>query len=316
MGKEHQIPLFPLPEEPSREVPKASSLSAHSPLALAMEGFQEYMVQQEFTENTIKSFLGDLRILGQYVGAEKEIGRISTKDLNDFLTYLLRGRGVPCTSKSYARRVTTLKVFFGWLAREGIIPQDPAAPIVHRPASSPLPRILYDDQVERVLQVTETMMRDPEDPDPRPHLLVTLLLETGIKKAECMRIELADIDTSDPAQPVLYVRYANPRMRYKERKLRLPRGWPTTLRFYRERYQPKKRLFECTARNLEYVLANVAKRAGLPAGLSFEMLRMTCAVREYKKGMEPDKLRKKLGLSPITWQEMLEKIERLVEPAL
>ncbi len=111
----------------------ASSLTARSPLSKAIDKFHEYMILQSFTENTIKSFLGDLRILTGHLGADKPVGEIATKDLNDFLLYLLYYRGKPCSPKSYARRVTTLKVFFGWLTEAGVLPRDPAAAVVHRP---------------------------------------------------------------------------------------------------------------------------------------------------------------------------------------
>jgi len=63
-------------------------------------------------------------------------------------------------------------------------------------------------------------------------------------------------------------------------------------------------------------LANVARQAELPRGLSFEMLRWTCAVRDYRAGMPADKLRQKLGVSKITWREIGIKIARLAGPAL
>jgi integrase/recombinase XerD len=275
-----------------------------------MEAFQTYMQQRDFSPHTVQAFNSDLRMLEQFVGPGRAIGRISTHDLNAFLNWLANDRGVPCSPKSLARRVTTLKVFFGWLAEAEILPEDPAAPIVHRPVLTPLPRVLSDDEVERVLEVTQAM-RTGDPPDARPHLLVTLLLHTGIKKGECMNIVLNHIDLSDPDQPVLWVRYANPRRRYKERKLRLPTWWPAVLAEYRAQYQPKERLFPCTARNLEYVLKEVAERAGIKDGLSFETLRWTCAVRDYRAGMPPDRLRQKLGLSKISWRETGPKIARL-----
>lgn len=295
-----QLPLF--------------SLTRESPLSAAIGGFREYMIRKGFTENTIKAFLNDLRILTRYLGADRALSQIGLSELNDFLTYLRYYRGVPCSPKSYARRVTTLKVFFGWLAEEGIIPRDPAAPLIHQRVSTPLPQILYESQVQKLLQATEDLVH-ADKPDARPHLLVTLLLQTGIKKGECMAIQLNDIDTSEPKAPVLYIRYSNPKMKHKERKLRLSVDFVPILRQYLAEYQPQERLFECTARNLEYVLDNAARLAGLET-ISFEILRWTCAVRDYKAKMPSDKLRQKLGLSRITWQEASEKLKKLASPPL
>jgi integrase/recombinase XerD len=309
-----QLPLFALTRE--------------SLLSAAISGFHEHMIYKGFTENTVNAFLYDLGILTRYLGEDRPLSRIGTSELNDFLTYLRYYRGVPCKPKSYARRVTTLKVFFGWLAEEGILPSDPAAPLIHQPASTPLPQILYDNQVEKLLQATESLLHADAPspvqrgrvgvgvkPDARPHLLVTLLLQTGIKKGECMGVQLSDIDTSEPQVPILYIRYSNPKMKHKERKLRLPADFGPTLRQYLAEYQPKERLFECTARNLEYVLDNAARLAGLEI-ISFEILRWTCAVRDYKANMPSDKLRQKLGLSKITWQEASENLKKLASPPL
>ncbi len=295
-----QLPLFGLTEE--------------TLLSAAIGDFRRYMVQQGFTENTIKAFLNDLRIFTRYLDDDPTVSQIGTNRLQDFLTYLRYERGVPCSPKSYARRMTTLKVFFGWLAEEGIIPSDPAAPLIHQQASPPLPQILYQNQVEKLLQTTEALMQ-AEEPDARPHLLVTLLLHTGIKKGECMGIQLSDIDTSKPQAPVLYIRYSNPKRKHKERKLRLPSDFTPTQRQYLAEYQPQEHLFECTARNLEYVLDNAATLAGIE-NISFEMLRWTCAVRDYKAGTPSDKLRQKLGLSKISWQETSEKLKKLTAPPL
>ncbi len=312
-----QIPLpnaEVLAEEPMRAV-VSPGLNSRSSLRAAMGAFEVYMQQRGFAENTIEAFLSDLNILAQFVGAGTAIGAIATHDLNRFTEWLVHGRGVPCKPKSLARRVTTLKVFFGWLAEAGVLPYDPAAPVVHKPAMTPLPTILSDAEVERVLGVTQAL-RHAEKPDARPHLLVTLLLHTGIKKGECMNIVMNHLDFSDPTQPVLWIRYASPRRRHKERKLRLPVWWPAVLAEYRAQYQPQEALFPCTARNLEYVLADVARRAALGHALSFEMLRWTCAVRDYRAGMPADKLRQKLGISKVTWREVGIKIARLAGPAL
>jgi site-specific recombinase XerD len=317
-----QLSLFPendLQGAYGPPVARRSGLTADSSLSAAMERFREHMVQQEFAENTVKSFLGDLRILKRYLKNNPAVSEISTKNLQGFLHWLQHERGRPCSTKSYARRLTTLKVFFAWLAGEGVIPSDPAAELAHKPVQVPLPRILYDNQVEQVLAITQQLMmgQGPDDkPDPRPHLLVNLLLHTGIKKQECMAIKLSHIDTSDPAGPIVHIHYDKPRMQYKERRLRLSAGWARTLTEYQKVYEPQEFLFPCTARNLEYVLTDVAKLAGLPDGLSFEMLRWTCAVRDYQARTDAEHLRRKLGLSQMSWKETEPKIVRLAEPPL
>ncbi|MFC2029430.1 tyrosine-type recombinase/integrase [Chloroflexota bacterium] len=313
-----QLSLFPDDESVGSigpPVSKRSELSTDSSLSAAMEHFGKHMAQQEFAENTIKSFLGDLRIFQRYLKGDPPVAQISTGDLKGFLHWLQYERGKPCSPKSYARRLTTLKVFFSWLAGLGIISKDPAAELVHKPVKTPLPRVLSDGEVEEVLSTTSQMMAAAK-PDPRPHLLVTLLLHTGIKKRECMDIRLSRLDTSNPTQAFVQIRYDNPRQQYKERRLRLPPDWAQTLARYLEVYEPQDSLFPCTARNLEYVLTNVAKATGLSDGLSFEMLRWTCAVRDHQARMDPDRLRRKLGLSQMSWRETKPKIIRLAEPPL
>lgn len=314
-----QLSLFPevAPQTeyalPPLEMPE---VNANSSLAAAIGAFHTHMLRTGFAENTIKSFLGDLRLLSKFLGLTRPIGKAGTQDLLDFLTYLRYGRGVPSAPKSYARRVTTLKVFFGWLAAEKISPGDVAAPLVHEPAPSPLPEVLYEQQVKALLKATKALMQKKRKPDARPHLLVSLVLHTGLKKSEGLGIRLRHIDISEPSDPILYVRYDDPRKRKKERKLSLPREMVPALGQYLREYSPKEFLFECTARNLEYVLADAAQLSGLKEGVSFEALRMTCALRDYRAGMPPDKLREKLGLSPVTWRERLSKIKTLAAPGL
>jgi integrase/recombinase XerD len=113
---------------------------------------------------------------------------------------------------------------------------------------------------------------------------------------------------------MLYVRYANPRLRYKERKLPLRPEWIAVLEEYLRQYQPADTLFTCTARNLEYILHDIAEAAELPPGvLSFENLRWASALQDWRGNVEQDDIRQKLGLSKIAWRETKAKLKRLAE---
>ncbi len=314
-----EVEEAPYPTTPDRVLAPAAvapvDLTASSTLAHASQAFRGHMLRQGFSENTIKAFQADLRLFTRHIGEAQAIGKIAQSDLEEFMTWLRTERDVPCSPKSYARRLTTLKVFFGWLAAAEVLDRDPAAPLIHVHPTTPLPEILSDEQINDLLRATRDLLWAAK-PDARPFLLITILLQTGIKKGECMEITLEHIDLSSTQAPVLFVRYEDPRKALKERSLGLGPTFAPAYRQYLREYQPEERLFACTARNLEYVLEEAATLAEIPGGCSFEQLRWTCVVRDYRNGMPAAQLRQKMGLSMITWRETLPKIQKLARPAL
>src|SRR5262249_47269229 len=217
-----------------------------------------------------------------------------------------------CSPKTYARRVTSLKSFFRWLQQTGVLASDPAAPLIQQSVLSPLPEILTEADIEAALTAAQAM-RQASKPDVRPYVLFTLLLSTGLKKGECLALVPNHVDLSNPAEPQLWVRYPDPRHRYKERKLRLDHSWIPAYRAYLAEYEPRDRLFPWSPRRLEYLLEDLSKAAGLQKRISFDMCRWTCAVRDMRAGLDDTQVRQKLGLSKIQWREIKMKLDRLVQ---
>lgn len=309
-----QQPLISSENLPPEKNPAPPPLPATASIQAALGQFETHMRDEGFAINTMKAFASDVRLLGKYLGIGQPIGEIGTNNLNDFLKWLAEERGVPCSPKSYARRVTTLKVFFGWLHEVGVLPNNPASAVIQRSVKSPLPVIPTEDDLAKALIVAEQMRQggNGQKPDARPHLLLTLLLQTGIKKGEAMSIVPNHINRQDETEPMLFIRYPNPRLRYKERKLPLEPAWLEVLDEYLAQYKPPDTLFTCTPRNLEYILRDIGDEAGLARGLlSFENLRWASTMRDWQANVEPDDIRQKLGLSKITWRETKSKLERL-----
>lgn len=287
-------------------------LRADTPLNRAVAAFDEYMVRKGFSENTIKAFRNDLKIVQNFLGEATPVHQVNTQHLHDFLEWLQHERGAPCSAKTLARRITTIKVFFGWLHGDGIIGTDPAEPVAQQPARPPLPTILRDDEINRLVRTAQNYLWDRIHPDARPYLLINLLLQTGMKKAECARLLLSDINTSQPNAPELTVRYPEEENAHKNRTLSLHPSIVAVLNQYTEQYKPQQYLFECTPRNLEYVIDEVGQKAGISRlQVGFETLRWTCAVRDFRMGASEERLRQKMGLSKISWRETREKIFQL-----
>lgn len=284
----------------------------------ALARYALHLKRRPISENTRKAFWGDLNLFVRFITREDtsatarwRVADLRTEHIRAFLQHEENRPGAN-SPKSLERRLTSIKVFFRWLRESGYITQDPADGIPYRPAPEPLPAYLTDAQVEAVMRAAEALARAPK-PDTRPLAIIALILETGMKKSECLRLTLDDVDLGER---LVHVRYAEQRLKFKERSLPISRGCAQALELHITRTQPKARLFTCTGRNLEYIFnRRIAPPAGLDS-LTFEMLRWTCAVRDYRAGeLDAEAMQYKFGLSPVGWSEMEAKLVRLLAQA-
>jgi len=251
-----------------------------------------------------------VRLLTTFLPEDVTVGKVTTKDLNRYFEWMEKERDVPCSPKTLARRITATKSLFRWLHQFGVLSVDPAEKVAQRSAISPLPTVLTSQEYDAALLAADRHRRDRK-PDARPYTLVYLLLTTGIKKSETLGIKLEHVELGAPNGPQIFIRYASPANRYKERKLTLPDDWIPAYNEYLAQYQPTERLFRWSPRRLEYLLEDIGNEAGLTKHLSFDMCRWTCALNDYRAGEEPDKIRQKLGVSKIQWRELHNKLKQL-----
>ncbi len=285
-------------------------LTAQSLIPQAIANWVLYLRDQGRSNYTVKAFMSDIRLLTQFFPPDRTLGAITTTDLNNFLRWMESERGVPCSPKTLARRITSLKSFFRWMHQYGVLLLDPAEKIVQRSVLSPLPVVLTEQEREAVLLVADRDRRKSK-PDARPYTLLYLLLGTGVKKSECLGIHLNHIDLEAPGGPIIFIRYGSSANRYKERKLPLPDDWIPAFQEYVSQRNPADQLFPWSPRRLEYLLEDIGEAAGLEKHLSFDMCRWTYALGEYKRGVESDKIRQSMGVSKIQWREINMKLRKL-----
>ncbi len=285
-------------------------LTENSLLQPAIQAWQFFLNDQGRSPNTIKAFIADLNLLEAFLPPDKTLGEITLKDLENFTQWLENERGVPCSPKSLSRRITSLKSFFRWLQRGAVLMVDPADKLLQRSVTSPLPEVMTGLEVEKALAAA-TAMRQAEPPDARPYTLLKLLLETAIKKGECRDISLNHLSVEDGDNAHVFIRYTDPRYRYKERKIPLSKEWVESFNEYATQYEPQERLFPWTARRLEYILEDITKEAGLDKRISFDMCRWTSVLMDLTEGKDPETIRQKLGVSKIQFREVRNKLRTL-----
>lgn len=300
-----QLPLEPESEPPSFDTPTGLTL------ADALPQFLESLKGKDAAENTIKAFAHDIGLLGDYFRWQTQVRRVRLEDLESFLHWLEYDRGVNCSKKTLSRRIASLRGFFRWLQDAGHIDDDPAASLKQVQPEPYLPQVLDMRQVRSLYSAASDIYWRLEDPDPRPLLLLSLLLETGMKKQECLRLRVGDFNSAERTVTV------GRGSANKERSLTLnPLTWT-----YFEEYCQRSGLgsdsdapiFDCTARNLEYVLENLGRNAGIEScKVGFEVLRWTSAVNDFRLAMPDDELRRKLGLSRISWRETRSRLESVL----
>jgi integrase/recombinase XerC len=139
--------------------------------------------------HTVTAYRRDLIQFLQFAGRAgvTDPGRVEPLLLRRFLA-LQRTRGL--AAASIARKAAALRAAFRFLARRGLVPDDPAAGLGAPRGPRRLPVVLKPRQVDRLLA-------GPEPVDPiglRDRAILELLYATGIRVGELCGLGLADVD--------------------------------------------------------------------------------------------------------------------------
>ncbi len=283
--------------------------------------FSRHLAKRPLSDNTRKAFVGDVRIFERFLGSSQgeqaksiELALITAEHIKAFLAHQEQG-GIANSPKSIERRLTSIKVMFKWLREAGILAGNPADGIAYKPFVDPLPEYLSDAESAEVIQAARTLAAG-DRLEMRPLTAIMLVLETGIKKGECLALRVNDIERRQDGRASIWIRYEKQHLHFKDRQLFVSDECLHTLESHIQRYETKDLLFDCTGRNLEYLFnRKIARAAGLDA-LTFEMLRWSCAVRDYREELlDGEQMQVKYGLSSIGWIEMEAKLVRLVHHA-
>jgi integrase/recombinase XerC len=158
----------------------------------AVLDFLSHLRERNASPHTVKAYSGDLANFAAYAGSRgwKEIDHIA---IRGFLSQLYE-RGLGKTS--VARSLAAVRSLYRWLAREGVVEQNPAKLVATPKRPQKLPRVPTIEEMNSVLD--GTMPEVAAFPE-RDRLMLELLYGCGIRNSELTGINLDDIRMSAEA---------------------------------------------------------------------------------------------------------------------
>ncbi|MGP0019740.1 MAG: tyrosine recombinase XerC [Candidatus Sulfotelmatobacter sp.] len=158
----------------------------------AVADFLRHLRERNASPHTIKAYSGDLANFAAYAGSRgwKSIDHIA---IRGFLSQLYE-KGLGKTS--VARSLAAVRSLYRWLAREGVVEQNPAKLVATPRLPKKLPRV---PTIEEMNSVLDGQMPEVAAFPERDRLMLELLYGCGIRNSELTGINLDDIRLSAEA---------------------------------------------------------------------------------------------------------------------
>jgi len=158
----------------------------------AVADFLRHLREINASPHTIKAYSGDLLLFAAYAGSRewKQIDHIAVRG---FLSQLY-AKGLSKTS--VARALAAVRSLYRWLAREGVVEQNPAKLVATPKLPKRLPRV---PTIEEMNFVIDGEMAEGAAFPERDRLMLELLYGCGIRNSELTGINVDDIRLSAEA---------------------------------------------------------------------------------------------------------------------
>lgn len=160
-----------------------------------VERFLRYMsVERNASELTIKSYREDMETLLEYFADESgrppEVNSLGPVDLRQYVAAL---HDAGYAKSSIARRLASLRSFYRFAQREGLVDQNPAKPLRNPRAGRRLPHFLSTDEVSRLLAAPTTN----DDLGRRDRAILEVMYSAGTRVSETVGLNDEDLDLDE-----------------------------------------------------------------------------------------------------------------------
>jgi len=161
-------------------------------MSVLVDQFLGYLeAERGCSAQTLRAYAGDLVRFALFATQEEDsefdpVG-VSTVQLRHYLAHL---RQLGAARTTIARKVASLRSFYRYLMREGVVSDNPAASLTLPRREKRLPVFLDEADVQRLLEAPET----DDAAGHRDRAILEMLYSTGMRISELAAVSIEDLD--------------------------------------------------------------------------------------------------------------------------
>jgi integrase/recombinase XerC len=163
-------------------------------VAGGIQGFLRSLRERNASPNTLRAYRKDLAKFAGYIGGDAQCKLIDHVRIRGFLSHLYQ-QGLSKTS--VARVLAAIRSLYRWLAREGLVKQNPAALVATPRLPKKLPRVPTIEEMSAMFQSSGRKEESEGSFPERDAVIIELLYGCGIRNSELVGMDLEDINSSN-----------------------------------------------------------------------------------------------------------------------
>lgn len=147
--------------------------------------------ERGLSKNTIESYSRDLKKFEEYLG-DRKISDFDLVDENFMSTYFIHMKNAGKSNATVSRMISTIKNFYGYLFRKGIVKQNPTLGIKSMKKDKFHPRHLSLDEVNLLINSPNKNTSIGK----RDKAIIAMIYATGMRVTELINLDIEDLDLS------------------------------------------------------------------------------------------------------------------------
>lgn len=156
---------------------------------------QQIRSERKYSDHTITAYQKDLESFFAYTEQQYSLtalAQVRPIHIRSWLAEMISESGAKATT--IKRKKSSVQSFFKYLVLEGAVPSNPASAVPTPNLPKRLPKVIEAEAIERIISLGEQQYRPASWEERNEMLIIQLLFETGMRRAELSQIQEDDID--------------------------------------------------------------------------------------------------------------------------